>query len=204
VHRLRRFSVTPTAANVAVQDITSNLPGQLAVSALAVDRMNSFTIYAGTDRGVYRGRSMDHGDTWTWDAYMNGLPATKITRFQVHPVTGVVRASTYGRSAYEVNTDWPIGSLMSATGVPTFLRVHDPGTGYGPPGDFLDAEVIVKLNSEPAKAFGFQLRDDPAEGARQGMLAQLLTAFRKNRTVRIDYIRTGLHNGRAIRVETLN
>jgi hypothetical protein len=37
--------------------------------------------------------------------------------------------------------------------------VNEVGTGYGPPDDFLDAEVIVWLDSEPEKAFGFQLRN---------------------------------------------
>jgi hypothetical protein len=55
--------------------------------------------------------------------------------------------------------DWefPIGSLQGARGNITLLRVHDVGTGYGPPYDFLDTEVVITLDSEPEKAFGLRL-----------------------------------------------
>ena len=50
--------------------------------------------------------------------------------------------------------DWefPVGSLQAAVGRITLLRVHDLNTGYGPPYDFLDAEAIVQLDSQPEKA----------------------------------------------------
>jgi hypothetical protein len=189
---------------VTAQDITFNLPSGLSVKALAVDRMNSFTIYAGTNRGVYRGRSVDGGATWNWQPYMNGLPLADVRELEVHPVTGVMRVTTFGRSAYEVNTDFPLGTLLSAAGKLTFLRVHDAGTGFGPPNDFLDGEVVVQLDSQPGRGFGFRLRPDADEAARRGMLDVLRSAFRNNRTIRLDYIRTGLRNGTIIRVEKLN
>jgi hypothetical protein len=74
------------------------------------------------------------------------------------------------------------------------------GTGYGPPTDFLDVEVVTRLDSEPDKAFGFQLRADENEAARRGMLDVLRDAFNSNQRVRIEYIRTGLTNGRIVRV----
>jgi hypothetical protein len=61
VYRLRRSVAAPTPATVNSLDITFDLPTALAVKALAVDRMNPFTIYAATDRGVYGGRSADGG-----------------------------------------------------------------------------------------------------------------------------------------------
>jgi photosystem II stability/assembly factor-like uncharacterized protein len=204
VYRMKRLASVPTSANVNVADITSNLPSGLSVSALAVDRMNPFTIFVGTNQGVYRGRSSNGGATWTWTPYMNGLPLADVREMDVHPMTGVLRVATFGRGAYEVNTGDPVGSLLSASGKISFLRANDLGTGFGPPTDFLDAEIIVQLNTQPGKSFGFQLRADNEEDARDGMLATLRSAFRGNRTVLIDYFRTGIHNGRIIRVAKTN
>ncbi len=91
--------------------------------------------------------------------------------------------------------------LLQASGKVTLLRVHDVGTGYGAGQDFLDAEVIFGLNTQPGKAFGFQLRNDANGRAREGMLSLLKEAFRNNWTVTTDYyIDPGDKNGRVIRV----
>jgi len=201
VFRLRRSSPLPTKLTITAPDISLSLPSALSVKTLAVDRMNPFTIYAGTNKGVYRGRSFDGGTTWSWSAYLNGLPLADVRDLEVHPISGVMLAATFGRSAFEVNTGAPLGSVLSATGKLTFLRVNDPGTGFGPATDFLNAEAIVLLDSQPGRGFGFTLRKDSEEADHRGMLDLLRLAFRQNRTVRLDYIRTGLRNGRIIRVE---
>src|SRR5262249_17906560 len=72
VFRLRRSSAAPDAGSVQAVDITFNFPPTLSVNALAVDRMNPFTIYAATNRSVYRGRSTDGGTSWSWQLYGNG------------------------------------------------------------------------------------------------------------------------------------
>lgn len=94
--------------------------------------------------------------------------------------------------------------LLSASGKITFLRVNDLGTGFGTPIDFLDAEVIVQLDSRPGQSFGFQLRTDASEADHHGMLEVLRAAFRGDRTVSIDYLRNGADNGKIIRVAKLN
>jgi hypothetical protein len=199
IFRLQRTSAQPTSMDGP--DITSDLPTNLRVAALAVDLMNPFTIYAGTQIGVYQGRSFDNGASWHWAAYMNGMPAAiNITDLEVHPTTGALRASSYGRSVYEVNTNFPVGSLLAAQGKITFLRVSDVGGGYGPPTDFIDGEVIIQLDSTGKNGYGFQLRTDGERAARKGMLDLLRDAFDHDRPVRVDYIRTGLHNGTIIRV----
>jgi hypothetical protein len=199
VYRLKRTATSPPA--YAVADITANLPAVARVNALGVDRLNAQTIYVGTDGGVFRGRSLDQGATWSWTAYNNGIPAAvDVRELQVHPVTGVMRAGTFGRGAYEVFTGDPIGSILQATGRVTLLRVHEVGSKYGPPEDQVDAEVIVQLDSMPGYAFGFKLRTGTGEAAHKGMLDRLRDAFRKNRVVVIDYERTGFRNNRLIRV----
>ena len=78
-------------------------------------------------------------------------------------------------------------AILQASGRITLLRVHDVGTGYGPPTDWIDVEVIIKLDNQPGKAFGFQLRDDGNYPLRQGMLDLLRDAFNNNWPVTIDY-----------------
>ena len=89
---------------------------------------------------------------------------------------------------------------QATTGLITLLRVNEVGTGYGPPDDFLDAEVIVWLDSEPEKAFGFQLRNGGSLPDAQGELKALRDAFNANRRVRLEFIRTGCRTGLIVRV----
>ena len=91
--------------------------------------------------------------------------------------------------------------LQQTSGKLTFLRVHDVGTGFGPPSDFIDVEAVMKLNSRPDLFMGFQLRNDSNRAARQGMLDLLRDAFNNNWTVAVDYnIDSGRTNAVAIRV----
>jgi hypothetical protein len=92
-------------------------------------------------------------------------------------------------------------ALLQSSGKLTFLRVHDLGTRFGPPADQIDVEAVIKLNSRPERAMGFQLRNDGNRPARQGMLDLLRDAFNNNWTVVVDYnLDTGKKNGVAIRV----
>jgi hypothetical protein len=93
-----------------------------------------------------------------------------------------------------------LGELLATSGRLTMLRVHDPGGGFGPASDRIDGEVVITLDTEPGRAFGFQLRSDANLPVRQRMLALLRDAFANDRKVAIDYLRTGQHNGTLIRV----
>ena len=197
VYRFARTSTSPVT--LAGQPIGLGLPSGIKVQALAIDLSRSFTAYAATNKGVYRGLSPSGAGPWTWTSYNVGLPLADVRDLEFHPTTGVLRAATYGRSAYEVNTVDPIGSVLTAQGRIMLLRAHDVGTGYGPPTDFLDAEAVVHLDSLPGNSFGFQLRQDANKSAHRGMFALLRKAFAQNRPVRIDYVRTGLRSGRIIR-----
>lgn len=204
VFRVERFASAPTSTSVLVVDITANLPAGIVMKSLAVDLLQPQTIYAGTDFGVYRGHSSDGGATWTWTSYKNGMPeAVDVRALEVHPVSGVMRAGTFGRGVYEVDTDWPIGALIAAEGRVTVLRVQDVGQLYGPPGDAIDADVIVQLDSTPGFSYGFQLRVDGDAAARRGMLDRLRDAMRRDTRVRLEYVRTGFRNGLLRRVWNL-
>jgi hypothetical protein len=202
VFLLRRTSPAPTT--MAGEDITSNLPLGLVVRTLAVDPEFALTVYAGTNAGVFRGQSFDSGATWFWTSYNNGLPpAVIVNRLAFHPTSGVLRAGTFGRSAFEVNTDSPFGGLVEVQGKIVLLRVNDVGTGYGPPTDFMDVEAEVWMDTQPGRAFGFTLRQDTEEADHLGMLKLLRDAFNENRTVQLDLVRTGVRNARILRVMDL-
>jgi hypothetical protein len=80
-------------------------------------------------------------------------------------------------------------NLLETTGNVTFLRVNEPGGGYGGGStNWFDADVIFKLDSRPDKGFGFQLRNDLALPVRQGMLALLQDAIVNKLPVITDYI----------------
>ena len=89
---------------------------------------------------------------------------------------------------------------VTARGHITMLRVHDLGTAFGPPNDRIDVEVVVTIDTQPGKAFGFQLRNDTKLPARQGMLDLLRDAFATNAFVNFDHITpAGKNNGIIIR-----
>jgi len=90
--------------------------------------------------------------------------------------------------------------LQEVSGRIQFLRVNDVGTGYGPQNDFIDAEVIFQLDSQPEKAFGFQLRTDGDRLVNRGKLNLLRLAYAKNLPVLVDFTRTSCHNGTVLRV----
>lgn len=91
-------------------------------------------------------------------------------------------------------------AILQSSGNLTFLRTHDVGTSYGPPGDAIDVEVVIQLDTVPDGAFGFQLRDDANRAARQGMLDLLRDAYNNDWQVTIDYdIEEGQNNGVIIR-----
>ena len=94
-------------------------------------------------------------------------------------------------------------ALLQRQGKVTFLRVHDVGTGFGPPGDRIDVEVVFQLDTQPGKSFGFQVRSDANRAARQGMLDLLRDAFNRGWTVIVDFDiadPVNDNNGVAIRV----
>jgi hypothetical protein len=196
--RVRRAVGSTTSAYVE-QDITANLPSGLTVNALAVDRMGANTVFAGTNRGVYRGRLLGPAG-WSWDDYNHDLPYPDVRALHAHPGTGVLRAGTYGRGAYEVTTGPPFGSILRAAGRVTFLRVHEVGSGFGRGANFLDVELVVRLDSDPEFAFGLQLRPGPQEYAARGALDHLRRSMRRNSAVEIDYRRTGFRSDIIIRI----
>ncbi len=94
----------------------------------------------------------------------------------------------------------PLGSILESVGRITFLRAHEVGSGFGKPPNFLDSEIIVLLDDDPLRAFGFQLRADLNQPARKAMFDLLRAAFVADRPVRLDFNKTGPRVGEIIRV----
>ncbi len=97
----------------------------------------------------------------------------------------------------------PQADVEQVSGRLTLLRLDAAGMEYGQPDDGQgDDEVVIQLDSEPGKAFGFQLRPDGTHLAvRQGMLDLLRDAFNNSWIVTIDYIiEAGRKNGVIVHV----
>lgn len=109
------------------------------------------------------------------------------------PIVAAIAATVLLTSAVNSAAEPPQGfhqevpslAVITHSGKVTLLRVHEVGTRYGaPPG--LDIEVVIRLDSEPNNAYGFQLRDDANRLVHQGMLDLLRDAFANNWTVFVD------------------
>ena len=86
--------------------------------------------------------------------------------------------------------------LVNKHGRITLLRINAVGSGYGPPSDFIDVEVVIKLDTNPNQSYGFQLRSNDEGPTRQAMFELLRDAFNGNRNVFLDvFLDPGRNNG---------
>lgn len=76
--------------------------------------------------------------------------------------------------------------LLQTTGPVEWIRVNDVGTGFGPPDDFIDGEVIFKLTNG-VNRYGFQLRDNANALVAQGGLSILLEAMQNGWDINVDF-----------------
>lgn len=102
IHMVRRTS-TFSQFSFSRSDITSDFPPGLNVYSLAVDPKKKYVLYAGTQRGVYKGRSFDGGNSWVWNSYNMGMPkAVHVSDLEIYDTTGLLRAATKGRGIYSI------------------------------------------------------------------------------------------------------
>ena len=180
-------------------------PAQALLRDMAFDPVHAGYRFAAGPAGVFY--TLD-GTTWTHLLLATALAARPMNLTYVPGGTACDRAlyvATSNRGLLRVQPlppEWesPIGSIQQAQGRIALLRVHDVGTKYGPPNDQLDADVVVVLDTEPEKALGFRLRTDASEHTARGQLGLLRDAFNQQRSIRVEYERTGCRIGRIIRV----
>jgi hypothetical protein len=93
--------------------------------------------------------------------------------------------------------------IKTASGKLAFLRVHRLGSGFGPPSDFLDVEVVIGIKGAQG-AFGFTVRNDDNRFAHEGMLGLLRDVHVADAVVEVEYTLApeefGRINGTILRV----
>jgi photosystem II stability/assembly factor-like uncharacterized protein len=128
----RIYRLTRGTSGLAMNavDITSDLSAGLCVNALALDPVVPRTLYAATNRGVYRGKSNTAGTSWFWQPYNAGLPPADVRDLEVHPITGHLFAATFGRSAFEVTPEIVVPVVIDITPgkVPNSIQPRAAGT----------------------------------------------------------------------------
>jgi hypothetical protein len=92
--------------------------------------------------------------------------------------------------------------LENKSGKIVMLRVNEVNDSYGPPGDNMKVEVVVRLDTmAEGAASGFKLRTDGSQPVRQGMLDLLRDGFNHGWRVHFDHkIDAGKTKGEIIRV----
>ncbi len=86
-----------------------------------------------------------------------------------------------------VALDAPHGHGVNVSGKVNLFRVQQKGLEIGPKSDFLDAEVLVTLDTQPGSVFGIRLHDmDPAA---HEMVETLRQAYLEGRPVIIQHRR---------------
>ncbi|MFX0203240.1 MAG: CARDB domain-containing protein, partial [Candidatus Hodarchaeota archaeon] len=154
--------------------------------------------------------SEDDGKNWTilaydlntkpaWNSFA-WLPGKATTKARIRIQCYTEKKEYISGDGSQKNFHIEQATLANITGKINYLRVHDLGTGYGPPKDFLDSEVIVRLDSDSQKAFGFQLRHGPFLPEHERMLSVLRDAFSKDKAVKFVYVKTGPKTGTILRV----
>ena len=66
-----------------------------------------------------------------------------------------------------------LGAVLTTSGLLTIRCVHDPSGGFGSATDRVDGEIVDVIDTEPYRAFGFQLRSDANLPVRQRGLGLL-------------------------------
>ena len=108
-HRIYQVQTQISSGSISVKavDITANLRSGVCVNALAVDAFTPGTVYAATNKGVYRRKGGAPARSWNWRSYNDGMPSADVRDLEVHPITGNIFAATFGRSAFKVVPEKP-------------------------------------------------------------------------------------------------
>jgi hypothetical protein len=77
--------------------------------------------------------------------------------------------------------------FRQASGKINYMRIQQVGETFEPPSDSIAIEVVIKIDTLPANAFGFSVRNNANLLSHQGMLDILRDAFFNNHPVTIEY-----------------
>ena len=98
-HVYRSGDAGQTWADVSGAGATG-LP-DLPVTSVGLNPFDSNTVYAATALGVFQGTYNVTAGTATWGTLMNGLPNVRVQALVAHKESGILRAFTVGRGAWE-------------------------------------------------------------------------------------------------------
>ncbi len=118
------------------------LGGSTGVHAVLVDPAHQDEVYVGTDVGVYQGKRTDHdpaAPTWAWAPFSQGLPEAAISDLALWAPVGagvrLLRASTFGRGAWEIDLERATGRDARPPREPeVYVRVSGTDDGRRVPG----------------------------------------------------------------------
>ncbi|MFZ0613306.1 MAG: hypothetical protein WAM73_13800 [Desulfobacterales bacterium] len=91
------------------------------------------------------------------------------------------------------------GQIIGAEGRVQMMRVHVHGTGYGPAGNYLNEDCIVRLDTKPGAAFSIDISGANAPAGKR-MFDLMRSVYDKQVPVRIEYEAANALDGRVIRV----
>lgn len=152
----------------------------------------NLTLFDGSDSA--RGYDL-HDDSYPQNLrFRSGMPS-RIRIRNISPSGPVM--------SVDVEIPPEIGEIVGVEGRIKMIRVHERGTGYGPPAHNLNEDCIVTLDTEPGVALGIDLTGGKVPAGRK-MFDQLRNAFERRRPVRLEYEATNAIGGRIIRVIQLH
>jgi len=125
-------------------DISSDLPNT-PVDAIIVDPDATDTIFIGTDIGTFY--TTTGGSSWS--ALGTGLPNVVVTGLGLHENSRTLRASTHGRSVWDLNiaTLLPVPTINSVS--PTSVKANGASFTLTVDGVQFNSNAVVVWNSAP-------------------------------------------------------
>lgn len=148
-------------------NITGTLPN-VPINCIIYDPNGTSidAVYIGTDIGVFY-RDNNLGD---WIPFSNGLPVVEVTDLEIHPVTGMLRAGTYGRGMWETDlySSCPANISLTTSNTTIFKpyyfqasqTIGSTAQHYG-----AGANVFYKAGTEITLTSGFMSGENTFEAA---------------------------------------
>ena len=88
-----------TDAGKTWTNISGSLPN-IPCNTVCLEYSDKHGIYVGTDAGIFY-RNDDMSD---WVQFQTGMPRVIVTDMEIYPLTGILRAATFGRGIWETST----------------------------------------------------------------------------------------------------
>lgn len=113
---------TPNLGTTPFSPSGAGIP-DIPVNAFVIDPLDSNSMFAGTDIGVYH--SADGGVTW--DPYGSGLPRVAVFDMSIQNSNRVLRIATHGRGMWE-NTVPQVPQIITFAAIPNHVTTDAPFT----------------------------------------------------------------------------